>query len=119
MKAILKISLFTIVLVGIFSFQLEKPLALETVVIKTTIYCSHCKECESCGGLFEEKLKKEKGIKEIALDVKAMTITVTFNPKKTNLEKIRLAISKMGYDADQVKADPVAYSQLDGCCKKP
>lgn len=23
-----------------------------------------------------------------------------------------------GYDADEVKAQPVAYEKLDGCCKK-
>ncbi|MBK8362965.1 MAG: hypothetical protein IPL24_04585 [Bacteroidetes bacterium] len=47
-----------------------------------------------------------------------MTIKVTYNSKKTNPEAIRQLISKYGFDADEVKADPVAYSKLDECCKK-
>jgi len=33
------------------------------------------------------------------------------------LATIRAAISKLGFDADNVKADPTAYEKLDGCCK--
>lgn len=54
----------------------------------------------------------------VVLDDKAMTIKVTYNSKKTDLAKIKTAISKLGYDADDVKADPVTYDGLDGCCKK-
>ena len=89
----------------------------EKIIIKTNIYCDHCKKCESCGG----KLQKElftKGIKNIVLDEKAMTITITYNPEKITVEKIRERISKLGYDADDVKADTAAYQKLDGCCKK-
>ena len=52
------------------------------------------------------------------LDEKNMTITVFYNTQKTDLQTIKLAISKMGYDADDVKADVAAYEQLDDCCKK-
>ena len=52
------------------------------------------------------------------LDEKAMTITVFYNGKKTSLEEMKVAITKMGYDADNLKADPAAYENLDGCCKK-
>jgi hypothetical protein len=52
------------------------------------------------------------------LDEKNMSITVYYNSKKTDLDKIRKAISQLGYDADDVKADPAAYEKLDGCCKK-
>jgi pantoate kinase len=46
------------------------------------------------------------------------TITVFYNGKKTDLNTIRTYISKLGFDADDVKADLVAYEQLDDCCKK-
>jgi hypothetical protein len=51
------------------------------------------------------------------LDDKAMTFTVYYNAKKTTLQTIKEGISKLGYDADEVKADPKAYENLDGCCK--
>lgn len=90
----------------------------QTAVIKTTIYCDHCKACEDCGGRLEKNLLREKGIQMVTLDDEAMTIKVVYNSKKTDLKKIRQAISKQGYDADDVKADPVVYESLDGCCKK-
>lgn len=90
----------------------------DTLIIKTNIYCDHCKECESCGGKIERDLTFDKGIEAVQLDEKTMTIKVTYNSKKTNPEAIRQLISKYGFDADEIKADPIAYSKLDECCKK-
>ena len=95
----------------------QKQKTVETAVIKTAIYCDHCKACESCGGRLEKSLLKEKGVQMITLDDEAMTIKVVYNTKKTDITKIKTAISRLGYDADDVKADPVAYEGLDGCCK--
>ena len=60
---------------------------------------------------------KIKGVKMYELNDKAMTFTVYYNAKKTSLQNIKVAISKLGYDADEVKADSKAYESLDGCCK--
>ena len=96
----------------------QEQKTVQTAVIKTAIYCDHCKHCETCGDKFNQKLIKEKGVQMVVLDEKAMTIKVTYNSKKTDLQKIKLAISKLGYDADEVKAEAVAYEGLDDCCKK-
>ena len=90
----------------------------QKAVIKTTLFCDHCKNCETCGGNFQSNMLKIKGVKMYQLDEKNMTITVFYNTQKTDLQTIKLAISKMGYDADDVKADLAAYEQLDDCCKK-
>jgi len=119
MKAILKMFLLTFTLflcTNAVSAQDKKT--IQTATIKTAIYCDHCKACETCGPKFNQALLKEKGVQMVVLDDKAMTIKVTYNSKKTDLATIRKAISKLGYDADEVKADPVAYKGLDGCCKK-
>lgn len=89
----------------------------QKAVIKTTLHCDHCKQCETCGLKFKTGMLKINGVKMYELDEKAMTFTVYYNPKKTSLEEIRKGISNLGYDADDVKADPVAYENLDGCCK--
>lgn len=96
----------------------QKEKTVQTAVIKTVIHCDHCKQCESCGDRLQKTLLKEKGIQMITLDDKAMTIKVVYNSKKTDLTKIKTAISKLGYDADDIAADAVAYEGLDGCCKK-
>lgn len=88
------------------------------LTVKTKIYCDHCSQCETCGHLFLKVLPFESGIKKVELDEKKMLITVLYNPKKTTPEKIRSAISKLGYDADDVPADKAGYEKLDGCCKK-
>jgi copper chaperone CopZ len=119
MKSILKTFLlaFTVFLCSNAVSAQEKK-TIQTATIKTAIYCDHCKACETCGPKFNQSLLKEKGVQMVVLHDKAMTIKVTYNSKKTDLQKIRLAISKLGYDADEVKADAVAYESLDGCCKK-
>lgn len=91
---------------------------VQTATIKTVIHCDHCKACETCGDKFNRTLLKQKGVQMVVLDEKAMTIKVTYNSKKTNLNAIKQAIGKLGYDADDVKADPQAYAGLDDCCKK-
>lgn len=95
----------------------QQPKKTQKAVIKTTITCDHCKECETCGQLFNQKLLRETGIQMVTLDTEKMTIEVIFNAKKTTLESIKTAISNLGYDADEVKANPEAYEKLDGCCK--
>ena len=111
--------LFTLVLIiAALCFTSLAQSKTETAVIQTKIFCDHCLQCESCSGKLEHQLFFNKGIKNITLDDKAMTLTVTYKPDKITLDSIREAISKLGYDADNVKADPTAYSKLDGCCKK-
>ncbi len=90
----------------------------EKAVIKTTFYCDHCKQCETCGKNFQANLYKIKGLKMYDLDEKNMTITVYYNAAKTDLKTIKTAIGKLGFDADEIKADAIAYEKLDNCCKK-
>lgn len=119
MKSIFKIlSLAFLVLAFSGAMSAQEKKTIQTATIKTAIYCDHCKACETCGPKFNQSLLKEKGVQMVVLDEKAMTIKVTYNSKKTDLDKIKAAISRLGYDADDIKADSAAYESLDGCCKK-
>ena len=82
------------------------------IKIKTSATCDMCKET------IEKYVAFEKGVKKVTLDVSTKVATVIYNPQKTTPEKIRLAITKSGYDADDMKADEKAYNKLDDCCKK-
>ncbi|CAN5493254.1 hypothetical protein BH11BAC1_BH11BAC1_14530 [soil metagenome] len=101
-----------------FSVKGQSSKGDSTIIIKTNIYCDHCLDCNDCGGKLVHDLSFAKGIKRNVVDPKAMTITITYNSAKTSPEIIRGEISKLGYDADEVKANPLAYEKLDGCCKK-
>lgn len=81
----------------------------EEIKIKTST------ECDMCKARVQKALSFEKGIKDIDVNYEKKEITVVYNPKKTTPEKIRTAISKAGYDADDVKADPKAYEKLPNC----
>lgn len=110
-----------IVLVVLFTLTASVGFAqkkTEKAVIQTAFYCDHCKACETCGQNFQKNMLKIKGVKMYELDEKAMTITVFYDPKKTDLETIRQGISILGFDADDLKADAIAYEKLDQCCKK-
>ncbi|GBL35477.1 hypothetical protein EMGBS15_10720 [Filimonas sp.] len=89
-----------------------------TAIIKTSIHCDHCKRCESCGGRFERELYAVGGVKQYEINMKDTTLTVIYNPLRTNPSAIKLAITKMGFDADEMKANTKAYEKLDECCKK-
>ena len=114
-KSVQKLLVVLLLCLGTQTISAQK--SNEKAVIKTVLNCDHCKECETCGLKFRTEMLKIKGVKMYELDEKAMTFTVFYNAKKTDLQTIKTAISKLGYDADEVKADPKAYENLDGCCK--
>jgi periplasmic mercuric ion binding protein len=82
------------------------------VKIKTSAVCDMCKRA------IERDLAFEKGIKKVALDLDSNVVTVLYNTKKTDEQKIRTALTLIGYDADSLIADSVAYLKLPECCKK-
>lgn len=84
----------------------------ETLKIKTSAVCNMCKE------RIESNLPFEKGVRDVKLDVKSKMLTVVYKPSKTNPDKIRAAVNKIGYDADDKPADMKAYEKLPACCKK-
>jgi mercuric ion binding protein len=109
MKTILIIAGFLAVF-SVGSFAQSK---LDSVKIQTSAQCGMCKE------RIEETLAFEKGVKKSVLDLETKIVTVWYKSSKTNVDNIRLALTKVGYDADDQLADQKAYQKLPACCKKP
>jgi copper chaperone CopZ len=103
--------MFSILWVGNLSAQ--KTARRAEVLIQTSA------QCEMCKTRIESNLAYEKGVIRSYLDLESKKVTVSYKPKRTNPENIRRAIAAVGYDADEVPADKLAYSKLPGCCKKP
>ncbi|MDR7212600.1 hypothetical protein [Flavobacterium piscis] len=116
MKTFLK-TIILIITVFLISNKVSAQKTNQKAVIKTVLNCTHCSACETCGLKFKTEMLKITGIKMYELDEKAMTFTVYFNSKKTDLQTIKQGISKLGYDADEIRADASAYAKLDDCCK--
>jgi len=83
----------------------------ETVIIQTNAYSSKSNE------LFKETLPFLKGVKDFKYDEKNYKVAVAYDPKKTNPDAIRKAIAKMGFNADDVKANEQARAKLPEECK--
>ena len=89
---------------------------IQKVVIQTNGVCSKCE------ALFKENVPYFKGVKDYSYDPKTAKMTIAYDSKKTNPDLLRQQISKLGYNADNVKADPAARAKLPACCqvdKKP
>lgn len=113
MKSLKTIILSAIILLISFSGTVTAQTA-KTAEIKITTSAI----CKSCKKTIEKALSTETGVTKSNLDVATKIATVTYDPTVTSPEKIRLAISNAGYDADAVKANPKAYKKLSDCCKK-
>ena len=80
--------------------------------IQTSAICGMCEE------RIETNIAYEKGVKKVELDDSTKVVTIGFDPRKTDTDKLRTAISKLGYDADDVEADKEAHDKLPACCQK-
>ena len=83
-----------------------------------TIQTNASKNCKSCINRFKENVPFFKGVKEYTFDPATVKLTVTYDTKKTTAEQIRKQISDLGYDADNIKANPSARAKLPACCRK-
>ncbi|MEQ8629578.1 heavy metal-associated domain-containing protein [Ekhidna sp.] len=73
--------------------------------------------CEMCQYALEKDLAFEKGVKEATLNLDDKVMTVVYNPKKTDAQTIRKRITLVGYHADTLARDSIAYDNLPMCCK--
>lgn len=76
-------------------------------------------QCRSCKKNIETALKNQPGIVKATVDIKNLKADVEIDKSLTSAGKVEEIIAKAGYDANGVKADPVAYEGLDDCCKLP
>jgi periplasmic mercuric ion binding protein len=91
----------------LFSQQAKK----QTIIIQTSAQCGECKE------RIEGALNYTKGVRFAELDLENKKVTVQFLTKKTSAEQIKSLIAKIGYDADDVKADISDVQKLPKCCQ--
>ena len=78
------------------SAQDSKP-KTETVVFETSMHCDKCEKKIS------ENISFEKGVKDLKTDLSSKTVTVKYDPAKTDKSKLAAAIKKLGYTATEKK----------------
>ena len=85
----------------------------ETVKILTSAECVGI----CCKDRIEQEMQFTRGVTAVDLDIDSRVLTVTFKIKKTDADKLRKAISLLGYNADDVKANKKAHDNLPSCCQ--
>jgi len=112
MKTIVKI---TILAIWVIAFTSKTNAQTQVVKTKTeTIKVSG--NCDMCKARIE-KAAKIDGVTKAEWDKKDKTLTVTFDPVKTNMDAIGKKIAAAGHDNDKAKATDAAYNKLPDCCK--
>lgn len=104
--------ILTLVLVGSLPALAQDDKKNASLDIHTTSVCGMCEET------IESELIYEKGVKSVDLDLETSVIHVQYDPRKTDPDKVRLAVTRLGYGADGLPADPKAFADLPACCQK-
>ena len=102
-----------IMILVISSLALNVWAQKKTVKIITSAQC--VRDC--CKERIEEEMQFTRGVIAANLEIESGVLLVTFREKKTDIEKIRRAISLIGYNADDVRANKEAHGELPHCCQ--
>lgn len=84
----------------------------DKIEIKTDAKCGMCKQ------RIETAVSQLQGVKSAVLNLDTKVLTVKYKASKVSADDIRTAVTKTGYDADSMTADPDARKSLPGCCTK-
>lgn len=90
----------------------------DRIAIHTKIVCDHCQKCPSCGKRIYDALHEVKGVRSVKIDPESNMVTVKYNGKRTDADKLREQLRATGFEADGQSPYPEAYEALDGCCKE-
>ncbi len=73
--------------------------------------------CGMCETRIEKAVKAVDGVSAADWDKETKKLAVTFDDTKTNLDKIEVAVAKVGHDTPNHKASTEVYNKLPDCCK--
>jgi mercuric ion binding protein len=109
----MKTFILGIIAISVFSLSsTAQQKGIQKAVIKTPGV-----QCEACKTRIENHLAHEDGVSSVKADYRKHTVTVVWYTDRTNIENIKTALANMGYDADDVTADPDAYKRLPVTCQ--
>lgn len=59
-------------------------------------------DCKSCQIKIEKNIVFEKGIKALEVNLEKNTVDISYDSRKTNIEKIQNGFKKIGYEANLI-----------------
>lgn len=83
------------------SIQVKKVKKTETVAFKVSMHC------KNCVAKITDNISFLKGVEDLKVSLDQKTVTITYNPAKTDEATLQKALEKLGYTAEIVK-EPAA-----------
>ncbi|MBD5285098.1 MAG: heavy-metal-associated domain-containing protein [Bacteroides sp.] len=96
-KAITLMALLVMMMSFAMPMSAKGPTKSETLVLSVNPQMS----CQNCENKIKSNLRFEKGVTNIATSLENQSVTITFNPEKTDKAKIIAAFKKIGYTATE------------------
>ncbi|MGM9738556.1 MAG: heavy-metal-associated domain-containing protein [Candidatus Cryptobacteroides sp.] len=75
-----------------------KKIAYKTVTFNVSMHC------QKCVRKINDNVSFEKGVKDLSVSLDRKTVTVTYDPSRTDASKIKAALEKLGYQVSENKA---------------
>ena len=73
--------------------------------------------CGMCETRIENAATSVDGVLSADWDKETKMIEVKYNSDKVTIQKVDMAIAKVGHDTEMHKASDEVYDKLPGCCK--
>ena len=89
----------TKLLITLFALMLGMGAGNLRVLILTPTPQMHCESCEK---KIKGNIRFEKGVKNVETNIEKQEVTITYDPKKNNVEGLRSTMKKIGYDTKVV-----------------
>ena len=75
----------------------KKSAKEEQVIFSVNMHCHNCEQT------IKKNIPFEKGVKDLTTDLVKQLVTITYRPDKTDKEKLKKSIEKLGYTCQEVK----------------
>ena len=103
------LSILTVMLLAFSSISVfAKTNEKETIVLTVNPPMT----CQNCENKIKSNIRFEKGVNNIKTDLKGQTVTIVFEPSKTDKEHIIQAFKKIGYTATDANS-PIKAENKD------
>ena len=73
-------------------------------------------KCGMCKSRIEKAAKSVEGVSEAEWNKETKMLKLTFDISTTDVEKVHLAVARVGHDTPIHKADDEVYWKLPSCC---
>ncbi|MFH2065082.1 MAG: heavy-metal-associated domain-containing protein [Pseudomonadota bacterium] len=73
--------------------------------------------CDLCKNRIETAARSVEGVTAADWNMETKILAVSFDPSRTNVHSIQMAIANTGHDTPMHKAKQEVYDKLPGCCK--